>query len=135
MIDYHEELVDTLNDILPTYYELNLTSGIATPCISYMQRNDYVVANGDTLGYSKVQYQIKVWGNKLSDLQGYSQEIDEALRAKGFTRISTGELWDRDSAMKQKILVSQVFPLLNFSLEIKKIKHLLIIMEKELLMI
>lgn len=105
MIDYSKELVDTLNDILPTYYELTLTSGLATPCISYMQRNDYVVANGDTLGYSKIQYQIKVWSNSLADLQEYSQEIDEALRLKGFTRVSAGELWDRNSAMKQKILV------------------------------
>ena len=114
MINYHEDLVDTLNDILPTYYELNLTSGTVTPCISYMQRNDYVVANGDTLGYSKIQYQIKVWGNKLEELQRYSQEIDTALRAKGFTRISAGELWDRNSTMKQKILVYEALAKENF---------------------
>ncbi len=54
MINYHTELVDTLNNILPTYYELTLTTGTQTPCISYMERNNYVVANGNTLGYSKV---------------------------------------------------------------------------------
>lgn len=105
MKDYHTELVNTLNQILPTYYELTLTSGIATPCISYMCRNDYVVASGDTLGYNRIQFQVKVWGERLEDLQEYSQQIDEALRLKGYTRISAGELWDRNSAMKQKILV------------------------------
>lgn len=114
MKDYHKELVNTLSSILPTYHELTLTAGLTTPCISYSLRNDYVVANGNTLGYAKIQYQVKVWGNDLEDLQEYSQEIDEALRLKGFTRISTGELWDRNSTMKQKIMVYEALTLENF---------------------
>ena len=114
MINYHTELVDTLNNILPTYYELTLTTGTQTPCISYMERNNYVVANGNTLGYSKVQYQIKVWSNTVEDLQEYSTQIDNALRAKGFTRISVGELYDINSTMKQKIMVYEALAKENF---------------------
>ena len=114
MINYHETLVNTLENILPTYYELTLTADTETPCISYMQRNDYTVVNGDTLGYSKIQYQVKVWSNSLQDLQEYSQEIDNTLRTKGFTRVSAGELWDRNSAMKQKILVYEALAKENF---------------------
>ena len=36
MINYHRELVKALNTILPTHYEMTLTSKTKTPCISYM---------------------------------------------------------------------------------------------------
>ena len=42
MIDYHGDLVTALKTILPTYYEMTLHSGLATPCISYMEINNYV---------------------------------------------------------------------------------------------
>jgi hypothetical protein len=41
MIDYHKRLVSVLNNILPTHYELTLTSNTKTPCISYQERNNY----------------------------------------------------------------------------------------------
>lgn len=104
MIDYHSTLVGALTTILPTHYEMALTSGTATPCISYMEINNYVDSNGDTLGYSRINYQIKVWGNNIADLQRYSQQIDAILRPLGWKRISSGELYDNQSAMIQKIL-------------------------------
>lgn len=104
MVNYHETLVTSLKSILPTHYEMTLHSGLATPCISYMEKNNYVQSNGDTLGYSVVTYQIKVWSNKLSELQQYALEIDNALRPLGWKRISSGELYDNESAMIQKIM-------------------------------
>lgn len=104
MIDYHSNLVAALNTILPTHYELNLHSGLQTPCISYQERNNYVEENGDTLGYSRISYQVKVWGNDLAELQRYAQAIDALLRPLGWKRTSSGELYDHNSTMKQKIL-------------------------------
>ena len=104
MINYHETIVNTLSEILPTYYEMVLHSGIKTPCISYMELNNSVNANGDTIGYSNVSYQIKVWGNKLEDLQNYSLQIDNALRSLGWVRVSSQELYDNQSTMIQKIM-------------------------------
>lgn len=104
MIDYHSNLAAALNKILPTHYEMNLHSGLATPCISYMELNNYVDSNGDTLGYSRITYQIKVWGNNIADLQRYALAIDNALRPLGFKRISSGELYDNNSTIIQKIL-------------------------------
>ena len=40
MIDYNSQLVNALKTILPTYYELTLTEGTKTPCISYQERNN-----------------------------------------------------------------------------------------------
>lgn len=104
MIDYHKNLVTALKTILPTHYEMTLTSGTKTPCISYMEINNYTAETGDTLGYSELSYQIKVWGNDIGDLQGYAQQIDSVLRPLGWRRTASTELYDRESTMIQKIL-------------------------------
>lgn len=111
MIDYHSNLVTALNAILPTHYEMVLHSGLKTPCISYMEVNNYVDSNGNTLGYSRIQYQVKVWGNDIAELQKYAVEIDKVLRPLGFTRISSGELYDMNSTMIQKILTYEALAL------------------------
>lgn len=105
MIDYHARLVKALNTVLPTHYEMMLNSKVATPCISYMELNNSSIFYGDTIGYSKVQYQIKIWGNSIETIQKYAVELDETLRAIGFTRTSSNELYDPNSTMIQKILI------------------------------
>lgn len=104
MIDYHAQLRAALSTILPTHYEMALTSGLSTPCISYMETNNYASANGDTLGISVVTYQVKVWGNDIGELQQYALQIDAVLRPLGFTRASSGEMYDQASTMIQKIM-------------------------------
>jgi len=104
MINYHAELVSTLNSILPTHYELVLHRGLSTPCISYMELDNVADETGDTLGYSSIYYQIKIWGNKIDELQEYALQIDKALRPLGFKRTNSKELYDRESTMIQKIL-------------------------------
>lgn len=114
MINYHAELVRALNTVLPTHYEMTLTSKTKTPCISYMETNNYVSASGNTLGYSRVTYQVKVCGNNISELQKYALQIDAVLRPLGFTRIASGELYDRESTMIQKILTFEALALEDY---------------------
>lgn len=104
MTNEHTNIVKALNDILPTYYEMTLHKGIQTPCISYMETNNYSEKDGDTLGYSRLAYQIKVWGNDIAALQNYTLAIDAALRPLGFKRVSSGELYDNNSTMIQKVM-------------------------------
>lgn len=104
MIDYHSQLVDVLSKVLPTHYEMTITSKTETPCITYLELDNFVSTHGDTLGYSSITYQIKVWGTNLKDLQYYAQKIDEALRPIGFTRTSSQEMYDNNSTMIQKIM-------------------------------
>lgn len=104
MIDFHANIVEALETVLPTYYEMILHSGLAVPCISYMEINNYVDANGDTLGYSRVVYQVKVWANDIEEIQKYAAQVDDVLRPLGFKRISSGELYDNQSTMIQKIM-------------------------------
>ena len=114
MINYHQQLVSALNKVLPTHYEMALTSNTDTPCISYMELNNYVSSFGDTLGYSVITYQVKVWANSIADIQKYSIEVDKALRAIGFKRISSGELYDNNSTMIQKIMTFEALALEEF---------------------
>lgn len=117
MIDYHTQLVSALSSILPTHYEMVLTSKTDTPCISYMEINNYSATDtvGASVGYSYITYQVKVWSNKIEDLQRYSLEIDSALRALGFKRISSGELYDINSSMMQKILTYEALAVEQFN--------------------
>lgn len=114
MIDYNKQLVSALKKVLPTHYEMALTSNTDTPCISYMELNNYVSSFGDTLGYSVITYQVKVWANSIADIQKYSVEVDKALRAIGFKRVSSGELYDNNSTMIQKILTFEALALEEF---------------------
>lgn len=116
MVNYHKELVSALSTILPTYYEMALTSGTETPCISYMETNNYAATDsvGATLGYSWITYQVKIWGNDIGLLQDYAQKIDDVVRPLGFKRIASGELYDNNSAMIQKILTYQCLALEDF---------------------
>ena len=114
MINYHSELVSALNTILPTHYELALTSGTPTPCISYQERNNYDAETGSTIGYSRVSYTVKVWGNEIATIQNYAKEIDKVLRALGFKRTSSQELYDNQSTMIQKIMTYECLALENY---------------------
>ena len=114
MINYHKELVSALNNVLPTHYELALTSNTKIPCISYQERNNYSTDNGDTLGYSRIIYTIKVWGN-FNDMAAIQQavlEIDNVLRPLGFKRTSTQELYQ--SRLLQKIMTYECLALENY---------------------
>lgn len=116
MINYHQELVAALKTVLPTHYELALHSGLKTPCYSYQETNNYVVEeNGETLGYSRIQYTVKVWANDIATIQRYALEADRVLRPLGFKRTSSNELHDANSAMIQKILTYEALCLETFN--------------------
>ena len=115
MINYHTEIVKALNKVLPTYYEMILHSGLAIPCYSYMELNNSVESNGDTLGYSRITYQVKVWGTDINTLQHYALKADEVMRSLGFKRIAATELYDNNSAMMQKILTYEALALEEFN--------------------
>lgn len=107
MVDYHKELVSALESVLPTEYELALTSKTSVPCYSYQERNNYMTTEpiGATVGYSSIAYTVKVWANNIDEIQHYAKEADRVLRPIGFKRISANELHDVNSSMIQKIMV------------------------------
>lgn len=114
MINYHTSIVAALKNILPTHYEMVLHSGLATPCISYMELTNVDDATGDTVGYSRLQYQVKVWGNSIDELQRYALEIDSRMRALGWKRVGATELYDNQSSLMQKVLTYEALALEDY---------------------
>lgn len=114
MIDYTPTLVEALKTILPVHYELKLSSGTKTPCISYQERSNAAEETGDTLGYSRISYTIKVWGNDLEQLNNYAKQIDNVLRPLGWKRTGANELFSYQSSMIQKILTYEAKALETF---------------------
>lgn len=104
MYNAHVELVRALNSVLPAHYEMTLNSKTATPCISYMGIQNSVHVNGDTLGYSNLSYQVKVWANDIAQIVQYAQVIDNVLRPLGWKRTNYNELYDPNSTMIQGIM-------------------------------
>ena len=80
-----------------------------------MEINNYVAEYGSNLSYSRITYQIKVWSNDIAEIQEYALRIDEVLRPLGFKRISSGELYDNQSTMIQKILTYECLALEQFN--------------------
>lgn len=114
MVDYSKQIVTALKTILPVHHELTLTHKTKTPCISYLEFSNIAEESGDTLEYSRIAFQIKVWGTDLADLNKAAGEIDIKLRPLGFKRIAGGELYDKNSSMIQKILTYEAKALENF---------------------
>ena len=115
MIDYNKEVVSALKTVLPTYYELALTKNTATPCISYQERDNADTDSGDTLGYSRISFTVKVWGNDIAVIQANVLKVDKVMRKLGFKRIAANELYDNNSTMIQKILTYEALGLENFN--------------------
>ncbi len=115
MIDYHATMVSALNTVLPTHYEMALTRGTQTPCISYMELSNSVRNQGDTMEYSGISFQIKVWGNDIAVIQEYAKQVDEVLRPLGWVRRSSAELYDVNSTMIQKVMTYEALALEIFN--------------------
>jgi hypothetical protein len=113
MIDYSKEIRSALNTILPTHHELTLTHGTKTPCISYMEVTNVAEESGDTIEYSRLSFQIKVWGTDLAVINKAAGDVDKQMRSLGFIRTGGGELYDRASSMIQKILTYEAKALEN----------------------
>ena len=92
MIDYYTQVVAALDQTLPTYPELFLSSAAEIPCYSVQEYGNRDTAYGDTLGYSSVSYQVKTWATDLAVLETYALSADEAMRQLGFHRTQCNEL-------------------------------------------
>ncbi len=92
MLDVKKQLVSALKDILPTYYELIVDSSIKLPCITYLEIDNSDNLTGDTLGYSNLKMNVKIWANNMDDVMTYAPQVDTVMRNLGYSRIASNEL-------------------------------------------
>lgn len=93
MLDYKPLLIRELSAILPTYYELFVDSETETPCITIMESNNTAQEEGDTIRFSRISFNIKIWGDDISVIAAKGQELDSKMFELGFERTSYNELW------------------------------------------
>lgn len=74
---------------IPVVVEAFLTKDTTYPCITYNIENDVQDATGDTLGYSNIYYTIKVWGNRVAEVDSIAIDADGIMRSLGFRRTGT----------------------------------------------
>ena len=60
MIDVKPLVVSSLNEILPTYYELFVDSDTELPCITYRVTDDYESISTKDAGVSNIIYAVKI---------------------------------------------------------------------------
>ena len=73
MLDYKPLLIRELSAILPTYYELFVDSNTETPCITIMESNNAAQEEGDTIRFSRISFNIKIWGDDISVIAAGNQ--------------------------------------------------------------
>ena len=119
MVNFHSKLIAALETIgIDVHYEMVLHRGLKTPCISYMEINNYDITDSHydtmTIGYSRITYQIKVWANNIADIQKYSLKVDAVMKSLGLKRLSSGEIYDHNSSMIQKVMTFEGLSLETF---------------------
>lgn len=96
MVNYHAQFRQLLMNAaqgVAVYYEA-ISEKVATPCISYMEASNNSSAIGDTLSYSEIVFQVKVWAETVDELLTITQNIDSALQGNGFIRTNSYETTD-----------------------------------------
>lgn len=94
MQDNKKSLVAKLSTILPTYYEYFCDTTTPMPCITYAETNNLDDVKAMDAGYYRLQMTVKIWCNALSvgTMESYAQQVDNAMRELGYSRINSNEL-------------------------------------------
>lgn len=92
MIDYSPQLVEALKQVGSVHYELFTNSDTSLPCITYMETGNRDNLTSDILNYSDIEFTVKVWSRKKSEIGSMSGQIDDVLRPLGFKRTGSNEL-------------------------------------------
>ena len=118
MTDITVRVVEQLNKVLPTYYEMFLDNSQPLPCISYTQIENADEALGNYRAWSRITYKIKIWCNQVSDITQYGIDIDNKLaeigrfHRNGVQDIRYGDLICR--IMDYTILVNEIFDMSRY---------------------
>ena len=96
MIDYLPTIISTLSDAADgakVYYEA-FEDKAELPCISVLEAANASRADGDTLRYSTLAFQVRIWTTRVSELQSLSLIVDKAMYGLGFTRTSAQDIFE-----------------------------------------
>jgi hypothetical protein len=101
MIDIKQDLVTLLKTASSwdAYYELMYKPG-TLPAITYIEVDNADLFNGDTIDYSTLRYEIKIWSKSMSEIASKSAQIDTAMKTAGWSRYMAMETNDNNTIVK-----------------------------------
>jgi len=100
VIDCKPLLVEALEQVGQTHYELFVNSDTELPCITYLETGNRDRVTSDILNYSDLEFTIKVWSKRVAEISRMAKQIDEVLRPLGFRRTGSNELSHNDIIQK-----------------------------------
>lgn len=100
MVTPKKKVVEGLSQILPTDYELFCQSGAVLPHITYTEYNNYDDTVTNSFYSNNVEMMIKLWVDKVADLDTYSVQIDEFMHSNGWRLESSNELSVDDKVVR-----------------------------------
>lgn len=96
MIDTKKTLVTALKNVQSNVLYESAVESPTLPLITYSTIDDSVHKQGNTLGYSNIKYQVKVWTTNIKELVKLTKSIDKELRLIGLTRTYYNELKENE---------------------------------------
>ena len=73
----------------PVDLEISTDSKTTLPCITYLSLNESELAQGDTINYETVAYQVKAWGRTMSELATIKYDLKKIFKENGWHLLST----------------------------------------------
>lgn len=68
----------------PVDAELATDSKTSLPCITYLNLNESELAQGNTINYETVAYQVKVWSRAMSDIANIKYDLKKLFKQNGW---------------------------------------------------
>ena len=101
MIDIKQDLVALLKTATSwdVYYSSFYKPG-TLPAITYIELDNADLYNGDTVDYSTLRYEIKVYAGTMADMVSKSAAIDAAMKVEGWSRYMSMETSDEYGFIK-----------------------------------
>lgn len=67
-----------------------------TPCVSYLEIANISTADGNTVRYSRITFQVRIWDTAVGVVEDLAETIDDTLVSNGFSRVYATDLKDGD---------------------------------------
>jgi hypothetical protein len=91
VVNGKQDLIERLSTIAPVEYELFVSTDTPIPCITYYENGNDDNLVGDTLAYSNVRYNVKIWSHSVKELTELSAKVADQMRLLGYRRLSSFE--------------------------------------------
>lgn len=100
MIDVKQSIVSTINTAtgVTTYYELFYQPG-ELPAITYKEIDNASLYRGDTVNYSTLRFEVKIYARTLSEISTISYALDQAMMAEGWVSYFSTEANDGNNTI------------------------------------